>query len=118
MAERSSNDVVNQTRSGGDLSPSDVPASKPDNLTAGGDRGDVQASDNNSKPKANTHSSQEISTGNPSSTETNGVGSESNDANTSLSPNVGDGVEDRIQMRVDRTHDLTLMGHNTLEQVL
>ncbi|EGD98032.1 hypothetical protein TESG_05424 [Trichophyton tonsurans CBS 112818] len=91
MAEQSSNDVVNQTRSGGDLSPSDVPASKPDNLTAGGDRGGVQASDNNSKPKANTHSSQEISTGNPSSTEANGVGSESNDANTSLSPNVGDG---------------------------
>jgi len=37
MAEQSSHDVVNQTRSGGELSPSDVPASTPDNFTAGGD---------------------------------------------------------------------------------
>lgn len=37
MAEQSSHDVVNQTRSGGDLSPSDVPASKPDKYISGGD---------------------------------------------------------------------------------
>ncbi|KAM5445658.1 hypothetical protein MaudCBS49596_007304 [Microsporum audouinii] len=91
MAEQSSNDVVNQTRSGGDLSPSDVPASKPDNLTAGGDRGDVQTSDNNSTPKVNAEPSQEISSGNPSSTEANGAGADNNDAEASLSPNVGDG---------------------------
>src|SRR5438046_1827690 len=42
MAEQSSHDVVNQTRSGGELSPSDVLASKPDNYTAGGDAGGVQ----------------------------------------------------------------------------
>lgn len=40
MAEQSSHDVVNQTRSGGDASPSDVPASKPDNKPAGGDAGE------------------------------------------------------------------------------
>ncbi|KAK2853302.1 hypothetical protein FQN49_005202, partial [Arthroderma sp. PD_2] len=91
MAEQSSNDVVNQTRSGGDLSPSDVPASKPDNLTAGGDRGDVQTFDNSSTQKVNAESSQEISTGNPSSTEANGIGTENHDADASLSPNIGDG---------------------------
>ncbi|EEH49322.2 uncharacterized protein PADG_05401 [Paracoccidioides brasiliensis Pb18] len=42
MAEQSSHDVVNQTRSGGEISPSDVPANKPDNFTAGGDAGEVQ----------------------------------------------------------------------------
>lgn len=42
MAEQSSHDVVNQTRSGGEISPSDVPANKPDNITAGGDAGGVQ----------------------------------------------------------------------------
>jgi hypothetical protein len=46
MAEQSSHDVVNQTRSGGELSPSDVLASKPDNYTAGGDVGKVE---NNTK---------------------------------------------------------------------
>lgn len=40
MAEQSSHDVVNQTRSGGEASPSDVPASKPDNKPAGGDAGE------------------------------------------------------------------------------
>jgi hypothetical protein len=39
MAEQSRHDVVNQTRSGGDPSPSDVPASKPDKESAGGDVG-------------------------------------------------------------------------------
>lgn len=48
MAEQNSSDVVNQTQSGGDLSPSDVPASTPDNLSARGDGGDVQNFDNNS----------------------------------------------------------------------
>jgi hypothetical protein len=37
MAELSGHHVVNQTQSGGDLSPSDGPASKPDNYTAEGD---------------------------------------------------------------------------------
>ncbi|KAF3483037.1 uncharacterized protein GIQ15_02361 [Arthroderma uncinatum] len=91
MAEQSSNDVVNQTRSGGDLSPSDVPASKLDNLTAGGDRGDVKTSENSSTLKVNADTSQEISTGSPSSTEANGVGTENHDADASLSPNIGDG---------------------------
>jgi hypothetical protein len=39
MAEQSRHDVVNQTRSGGEPSPSDVPASKPDKESA---RGDVE----------------------------------------------------------------------------
>ncbi|OAX83906.1 hypothetical protein ACJ72_01719, partial [Emergomyces africanus] len=46
MAEQSSHDVVNQTRSGGEISPSDVPANKPDNITAGGDAGGVQDNEN------------------------------------------------------------------------
>ncbi|OJD19389.1 hypothetical protein AJ78_00659 [Emergomyces pasteurianus Ep9510] len=47
MAEQSSHDVVNQTQSGGEISPSDVPANKPDNITAGGDAGGVQHNANN-----------------------------------------------------------------------
>ncbi|PGH02966.1 hypothetical protein AJ79_07503 [Helicocarpus griseus UAMH5409] len=42
MAEHSSHDVVNQTRSGGEISPSDVPANTPDNFAARGDAGGVQ----------------------------------------------------------------------------
>ncbi|KAE8145428.1 hypothetical protein BDV25DRAFT_164727 [Aspergillus avenaceus] len=40
MAEQSSHDVVNQTLSGGEPSPSDVPASK-DKIPAGGDAGEI-----------------------------------------------------------------------------
>jgi large subunit ribosomal protein L30 len=39
MAEQSSRDVVDQTQSGGEPSPSDVPASINDNQPAGGDLG-------------------------------------------------------------------------------
>jgi hypothetical protein len=42
MAEQSSHDVVNQTLSGGEPSPSDVPASTKDNISAGGDVGETQ----------------------------------------------------------------------------
>ena len=41
MAEQSSHDVVNQTRSGGDPSPSDVPASTNDKKPAEGDVGEI-----------------------------------------------------------------------------
>lgn len=41
MAELSSHDVVNQTRSGGEPSPSDVPASNNDKNTAEGDVGRI-----------------------------------------------------------------------------
>lgn len=45
MAEQTSHDVVNQTLSGGEPSPlpspSDVPASKPDKESAGGDVGGI-----------------------------------------------------------------------------
>ncbi|WEW57774.1 hypothetical protein PRK78_003241 [Emydomyces testavorans] len=46
MAKQSGHDVVNQTRSGGDLSPSDVPASKPDKYITEWDGEDVQTLDN------------------------------------------------------------------------
>ncbi|OJJ30650.1 hypothetical protein ASPWEDRAFT_121457 [Aspergillus wentii DTO 134E9] len=42
MAEQSSHDVVNQTLSGGDPSPSDVPASTNDKTPAGGDVGETK----------------------------------------------------------------------------
>jgi hypothetical protein len=42
MAEQSRHDVVNQTRSGGEPSPSDVPASKPDKDSARGDVGEFK----------------------------------------------------------------------------
>lgn len=42
MAEQSRHDVVNQTRSGGEPSPSDVPASKPDKDSARGDAGEFK----------------------------------------------------------------------------
>ncbi|KAL5334520.1 hypothetical protein BJX70DRAFT_402493 [Aspergillus crustosus] len=41
MAEQNGHDVVNSTLSGGDLSPSGVPASITDNQTAGGDEGEI-----------------------------------------------------------------------------
>ena len=42
MAEQSSHDVVNRTLSGGEPSPSDVPASTDDKKPAGGDVGEIQ----------------------------------------------------------------------------
>ncbi|GAB1195237.1 hypothetical protein APSETT444_004492 [Aspergillus pseudonomiae] len=42
MAEKSSHDVVNQTLSGGEPSPSDVPASTNDKKPAGGDVGEIK----------------------------------------------------------------------------
>ena len=42
MAEQSSHDVVNRTLSGGEPSPSDVPASTNDKKPAGGDVGEIQ----------------------------------------------------------------------------
>ncbi|KAF5866688.1 hypothetical protein ETB97_010783 [Aspergillus alliaceus] len=42
MAEQSSHDVVNQTLSGGEPSPSDVPASTNDKKSAGGDVGEIK----------------------------------------------------------------------------
>ncbi|BAE57159.1 unnamed protein product [Aspergillus oryzae RIB40] len=42
MAEQSSHDVVNQTLSGGEPSPSDVPASTNDKKPAGGDVGEIK----------------------------------------------------------------------------
>ncbi|KAJ6029258.1 hypothetical protein N7444_012245 [Penicillium canescens] len=42
MAEQSSRDVVDQTLSGGEPSPSDVPANTNDNLSAGGDAGKTE----------------------------------------------------------------------------
>lgn len=54
MAEQSSHDVVNQTLSGGEHSPSDVPASTNDKTTAGGDVGEIKdtatATQTESKP--------------------------------------------------------------------
>jgi hypothetical protein len=41
MAEQNGHDVVNQTLSGGDTSPSDVPASTTDKKPAGGDEGEI-----------------------------------------------------------------------------
>lgn len=46
MAEQIGHDVVNQTRSGGDASPSDGPVSKPDNYTAKGDGEGLQSKTN------------------------------------------------------------------------
>ncbi|EEP75884.1 predicted protein [Uncinocarpus reesii 1704] len=54
MAEQSSHDVVNQTRSGGDLSPSDVPASKPVKYTTGGDGEDVGTLDSKDRRRQGT----------------------------------------------------------------
>jgi hypothetical protein len=42
MAEQSNRDVVDQTLSGGEPSPSDVPASTNDNISAGGDAGKTE----------------------------------------------------------------------------
>ncbi|KAJ5088317.1 hypothetical protein N7456_011933 [Penicillium angulare] len=51
MAEQSSRDVVDQTLSGGEPSPSDVPASTTDNTFAGGDVGETKHIATNSAPQ-------------------------------------------------------------------
>ena len=48
MAEQSSRDVVDQTLSGGEPSPSDVPASTNDKTSAGGDAGETKNTSNTS----------------------------------------------------------------------
>ncbi|KAL2376323.1 hypothetical protein RJZ90_007593 [Blastomyces dermatitidis] len=53
MAEQSSHDVVNQTRSGGEISPSDVPANKPDNINAGEDAGGFKQQNSNNDNDSN-----------------------------------------------------------------
>ncbi|PGH01516.1 hypothetical protein GX51_05203 [Blastomyces parvus] len=53
MAEQSSHDVVNQTRSGGEISPSDVPANKPDIINAGGDAGGFKLQNSNNDNDSN-----------------------------------------------------------------
>jgi large subunit ribosomal protein L30 len=55
MAEQSSRDVVDQTLSGGEPSPSDVPASTNDNLSAGGDAGKTEHIAMNSATSNNSH---------------------------------------------------------------
>ncbi|KAG5292165.1 hypothetical protein I7I48_04179 [Histoplasma ohiense] len=101
MAEQSSHDVVNQTRSGGEISPSDVPANKPDNITAGGDAGvveqhnsnnDINDNDNdskaqqqpNTKTRENAHNTSENS--NDGEPVINGLGETSNTGDDRLSP--------------------------------
>lgn len=57
MAEQSSHDVVNQTLSGGEPSPSDVPASTNDKKPAGGDVGEIKdtATTTQHEPTTNAH---------------------------------------------------------------
>ena len=60
MAEQTGHDVVNQTRSGGDVSPSDGPASKPDYYTSKGDGEGLQSkNDEHSQLPQDTSSAQE-----------------------------------------------------------
>lgn len=56
MAEQTGHDVVNLTLSGGDPSPSDVPASTTDKKPAGGDEGEINTTATTS---SNTKSSVE-----------------------------------------------------------
>lgn len=55
MAEKTSHDVVNQTLSGGDPSPSDVPASANDKIFAGGDVGENTHTISSSQPDTQTN---------------------------------------------------------------
>lgn len=65
MAEQSSHDVVNQTLSGGEPSPSDVPASTNDKTPAGGDVGEIKdtAATTQNETKTNAPQSHEDSLG-------------------------------------------------------
>lgn len=83
MAEQSSHDVVKQTLSGGDPSPSDVPASTNDKHTAGGDVGEFNhtASTSQSEITVNTpHDEQRTDA--ESSTERNESGRNSGKSST------------------------------------
>ena len=58
MAEQSSHDVVNQTLSGGETSPSDVPASTNDKKPAGGDVGEIKHTATNTQLQTITNAEQ------------------------------------------------------------
>ncbi|KAK2746052.1 hypothetical protein FQN57_003392 [Myotisia sp. PD_48] len=92
MAEQRSNNVVNQTRSDGDLSPSDVPASTTVNLSAGGERGEVRNSTNtnNSTPQPFESTPQKPATtiSYSESAEVNSARSNSHDTDSNISPSV------------------------------
>lgn len=114
MAEQTGHDVVNQTRSGGDVSPSDGPASKPDDYTSKGDGEGLQSkNDEQSQLPQDTSSAQEaksngsgVTTSKETTTSTdntmaNGLGVKLTDR--SVSPKVGDGSDADISRPESRT---------------
>lgn len=75
MAEQSSHDVVKQTLSGGEPSPSDVPASTNDKHTAGGDVGEFNHTASTTQPEITVNTPHdERKTNAESSTERNETG--------------------------------------------
>src|SRR5699024_7345912 len=58
MAEQSGHDVVNQTLSGGDPSPSGVPASTNDKISAGGDAGENEYTISSAQTDTNPNAQQ------------------------------------------------------------
>ncbi|KAE8354623.1 hypothetical protein BDV28DRAFT_130503 [Aspergillus coremiiformis] len=68
MAEQSSHDVVNQTLSGGESSPSDVPASTNDKKSAGGDVGEIKHTATTTQSETNTNAEQGTQETKPSET--------------------------------------------------
>ena len=58
MAEQSSHDVVNQTLSGGDSAPSDVPATTAAKFSAGGDEGRIQDTTTTTQPDLTSNAPQ------------------------------------------------------------
>lgn len=55
MAEQNGHDVVNRTLSGGEPSPSDVPASTNDKTPAGGDVGEIKDTATTTQPDIRTN---------------------------------------------------------------
>ena len=55
MAEQNGHDVVNRTLSGGEPSPSDVPASTNDKTPAGGDVGEIRDTATTTQPDTKTN---------------------------------------------------------------
>ena len=106
MAEQSSHDVVDQTLSGGDPSPSDVPASTTDKRSAGGDAGEFKDTATTTQPETNASDQQgEQGTGTTEKSER-----ENKTKDTDQTPSVSDADNDLATYLLNPTQDTPKSG--------
>ncbi|KAL7652966.1 hypothetical protein ACMYSQ_007708 [Aspergillus niger] len=106
MAEQSSHDVVDQTLSGGEPSPSDVPASTTDKRSAGGDAGEFKDTATTTQPETNASDQQgEQGTGTTEKSER-----ENKTKDTDQTPSVSDADNDLATYLLNPTQDTPKSG--------